>query len=155
QASLSGQASVGGGLGASPLKASLGVSGSVSKTWNAGDNQQTGTSLSQEVSHNQTESHSMDEILRGVKEGSYRDTNEGGQRMWETFSSSLDRAQQEQESARQQFKRAETYRDVATKAEENSVSINSNATQEFMEGLRHNKQSTRNLEQTMVNNPEQ
>ncbi|MFT3741096.1 MAG: conjugal transfer protein TraG N-terminal domain-containing protein [Gammaproteobacteria bacterium] len=154
QATIGAQAGVGGGIGISSLKASMGASGNISKTWNAGDNQQTGITHSTDISHNQSESHSVDEVLRGVKEGSYRATTEQGQRMLDSISNSLDHAQQEQELASQQFQKAVSYREVATKAEENSVSINSNATQEFMEQLRHDK-GAKQIEQLMVERPEE
>ena len=71
------------------------------------------------------------------------------------FPASLERAHQEQVSANSQFQQAQSYREVASVAQEKAESIDSNATQEFMGQLQHSGQSMRSIEQTMVNHPQQ
>lgn len=97
----------------------------------------------------------METALRGVSEGHYRANNEEGQRLLDGISTSLDRAHQEQQQASAQFQQAETYRKIASISEEEAATINSNATQEFMNSLQKDGQDLRKIEKTMVDHPEQ
>lgn len=134
---------------------SISAHGGVNKTWGNTETERQSFSHSDTFSQNTVNAHNVDNVLRGVAEGSYRSNNEEGQRLLENISTSLDRAHQEQTQAAAQFQQAETYRQVASVAEENAVNINSNATQEFMTHLQHSGRSMRDIEQTMVNHPEQ
>ncbi|HVV69615.1 MAG TPA: conjugal transfer protein TraG N-terminal domain-containing protein [Gammaproteobacteria bacterium] len=150
------QASVGAGLpGVSPVQASISASGGISESWAGTHAEQKSHSTSQELSHNASYSQNVDNVMRAVSEGSYRASTEQGERLLHNISLSLERAHQEQVSANSQFQQAQTYREVASVAEENMTTIDSNATQEFMGQLQHSGQSMRAIEQTMVNHPQQ
>lgn len=153
-AGVQGSLGVGGGIGASAsVSGNLGASANLAH----GMTQSEQNAYLQNEGSSQTtaHTHSVDTILRDVQEGNYRTSSEEGRRLVENISASLDRANQEQKQAAAQFQQAESYRRVATLAEENAVSINSNATQEFMGQLQHSGQSMRNIEQVMVNHPEE
>ncbi len=141
------------GIGTAPLK----VSGHVGyeKTWNQSDSEQNTYSHSQDSLHNSNESQNMDTVLRGVAEGSYRANTEEGKRILDSISTSLDRAHQEQQQASAQFQQSETYRKMANISEEESATINSNATQEFMNEIQKDGQGLRAIEKSMVDHPEQ
>jgi conjugal transfer mating pair stabilization protein TraG len=139
----------------SVLKASGSLQGGVEKTWNHTASEQNSYSQSQDSLHNANVSQNVDTVLRGVAEGSYRANSEEGKRILESISTSLDRAHQEQQQASAQFQQAETYRKMASISEEEAATINSNATQEFMNELQKEGQDLRSIEKSMVDHPEQ
>jgi len=97
----------------------------------------------------------MDVVLRAVKEGSFRATTDEGQRKLENISTSIDRAHQEQKIASNQFQQSQSYREVASMSRETADTINTNATQAFMEQLQHSGKNMREVEEIMVKHPEQ
>ena len=146
------------GIGTGPenlLKASGSVHGGYEKTWNQSNSEQNTDSSSHDALHNSNVSQNMDTVLRGVAEGSYRANTEEGKRILDSISTSLDHAHQEQQQASAQFQQAETYRKMSSISEEEATSINSNATQEFMNDLQKDGQDLRSVEKMMVDHPEQ
>src|SRR5262249_55738248 len=109
----------------------------------------------EELARNTSYAQSMDVVLRAVKEGSFRASTDEGQRMLENISTSIDRAHQEQEIASSQFQQAQSYREVASMSREAADTINTNATQAFMEQLQHSGKNMREVEEMMVRHPEQ
>ncbi len=146
------------GLG-TPSESVLKMSGSAhagyGKTWNQSDSEQQTYSHSQDSLQNSNVSQNVDTVLRGVAEGSYRANTEEGKRILDSISTSLDHAHQEQQQASAQFQEAETYRKMASISEEEGVTLNSNATQEFMNDLQKDGQDLRAIEKMMVDHPEQ
>lgn len=148
-------AQISGGISAGGIGGSVSANANVNWGHSLNQSEQHSYAQNEAFLHNTGHSRSVDTILRDVQEGNYRASTEEGQRLAENISASLDRAHQEQTQAAAQFQQAETYRQIASVAEENAVSINSNATQEFMTHLQHSGRSMRDIEQTMVNHPEQ
>ncbi len=143
-ATVGAQAGVGAGLpGVSPIKASISARGDISESWSGTHAEQKSHSTSQELNHNASYSQNVDSVMRAVSEGSYRASTEEGERVLHNISTSLERAHQEQVSANSQFQQAQSYREVASVAQEKAESIDSNATQEFMGQLQHSRQSMR------------
>lgn len=150
-AGISGQGSIGkkGGVG-------LSVGGDVGTKWSWNHHQ----SEQQSFSHVDNDTHTtgynqnLESVFRGVAEGHYRANTEEGQRILDSVSTSLDRAHQEQQQASAQFQQADTYRKTASISEEQAASINSNATQEFMNELQHKGHDLRSIEKIMSDHPE-
>ena len=146
------------GLGI-PSESVLKMSGSVhagyEKTWNQSDSEQQTYSHSQDSLENSNVSQNVDTVLRGVAEGSYRSNTEEGKRILDSISTSLDRAHQEQQQASAQFQEAETYRKMSSISEEEGMTLNTNATQEFMNNLIKDGQDLRSIEKMMVDHPDQ
>ncbi len=89
------------------------------------------------------------------REGHYRASTEEGQRLLDNITTSLDKAHQEQQQASAQFQQADTYRKMSNISEEQAATINSNATQEFMNDLQQKGHDTRSIEKTMVDHPQE
>ncbi len=134
--------------------ASVGANAGANWAHSLSQSEQRGYTQTESFQQNNAQTHNVESVLRDVQEGHYRASTEEGKRLVENISASLDRAHQEQTQAAAQFQQADTYRRAASIAEENAVSINSNATQEFMTHLQHSGKSMREIEQTMVNHPE-
>lgn len=80
-------------------------------------------------------SKNVDTVLRAAQEHSLRSNNEEGQRIINNMGTSFDRANSARQDMTNSFQQAESYREMASVAQENSVSINSNASQVFIEWL--------------------
>jgi conjugal transfer mating pair stabilization protein TraG len=144
------------GLGSKGV-ASVSASGDLSAKWSWSHNESEQRSFSQAESatHTTGDAHNVESVFRGVAEGHYRANTEEGQRILNSISSSLDRAHQEQQQASAQFQQADTYRKMANISEEQAETINSNATQEFMNSLQKDGHDLRSIEKTMVDHPEE
>jgi conjugal transfer mating pair stabilization protein TraG len=155
-AGLKGQASLGmkGAVGLVDGSVSAGGNVGVQWSWDHRDSDQQSFSQSESAMHNRGHSQSMDTALRAAAEGSYRANTEEGKRILDSISTSLDHAHQEQQQASAQFQQAETYRKMANISEEQAETINSNATQEFMNSLQKDGQDLRSIEKSMVDHPE-
>ena len=151
---VSGRLGLGLGAGAS-ASAGLSANASINLSHAHSEAEQRSYAQSEASLQNTGHARNVDTVLRDVQEGNYRTNTEEGRRLVENISASLDRAHQEQTQAAAQFQQTESYRQVASIAEENAVSINSNATQEFMTTMQHSGAGMRGIEQTMVNHPEQ
>jgi hypothetical protein len=155
-AGLNAHGQVGASIGVMGGTASASVGANAGANWahSLSQSEQRGYTQTESFQQNNSQNHNVEAVLRDVQEGHYRANTEEGKRLVENISASLDRAHQEQTQAAAQFQQADTYRRAASIAEENAVSINSNATQEFMTHLQHSGRSMREIEQTMVNHPE-
>ena len=148
---------IGAGLkGGTIVNASGSIGGSAGVNWSRKNSEsvQHSVSGSENFTQNTGYSQNVENVFRGVAEGHYRASTEEGQRILDSISTSLDRADQEQQQTSVQFQKAETYRKIASISEEQAASINANATQEFMNEIQK-EQSLRSIEKTMVNHPEQ
>jgi conjugal transfer mating pair stabilization protein TraG len=74
-------------------------------------------------------SSSVNTVQNAIHDQSLRTSNEAGDRLLNNIGSSLDNAQALRNEATSSFQQAQSYRESATLAEENSVNINSNASQ--------------------------
>lgn len=144
------------GLGAKGGVASLSASGDLGAKWSWSHNESEQRSFSQgeSATHTTGDAHNVESVFRGVAEGHYRANTEEGQRILNSISSSLDRAHQEQQQASAQFQQSDTYRKMTNISEEQAETINSNATQEFMNSLQKDGQDLRSIEKSMVDHPE-
>jgi conjugal transfer mating pair stabilization protein TraG len=124
-------------------------------SWTQTHSEQQSFSQAESDTHSTGDAHNMESVFRGVAEGHYRASTEEGQRILDNISTSLDRAHQEQQQASAQFQQADTYRKVASISEEQAASINSNATQEFMNDLQHKGYDLRSVEKIMVDHPQE
>ena len=97
----------------------------------------------------------VDTVLRGVAEGSYRANTEEGKRIMDSISTSLDHAPSRTTTSLCTISRGEFSRKMASISEEVRVTLNSNATQEFMNDLQKDGQDLRTIEKMMVDHPEQ
>ena len=123
----------------------LGVNGSVSA--NTGNNHQRNDSHTQQENalfskaqnylHNTDFSRTLDVALRGMQERSYRSQTEDGQRLIDHIGSSLDQAKQARQEMLSNYQKSESYHKAASLAEENALSINSNASQLFIEWMQN------------------
>ncbi len=156
-AGLKGQLGLGikGTLGVVEGSGSIGGNAGVQWSWDHRQSDQQSFSQSESAAHNTGYAENMDTALRAVAEGHYRANTEEGKRILDSISTSLDRAHQEQQQASAQFQQAETYRKIASISEEQSASINANATQEFMNEMQKSGQDLRSIEKMMVDHPEQ
>ncbi|MBS0349748.1 MAG: conjugal transfer protein TraG N-terminal domain-containing protein [Proteobacteria bacterium] len=156
-AGLKGQLGLGvkGTLGVVEGSGSIGGDAGVQWSWDHRKSDQESFSHSESAAHNTGYAENMDTALRAVSEGHYRANTEEGKRILDSISTSLDRAHQEQQQASAQFQQAETYRKIASISEEQSATINANATQEFMNEMQKNGQDLRSIEKMMVDHPEQ
>lgn len=80
-------------------------------------------------------SHNVDTAVRAMQEHSFRAGSESGQRLMDSMGSSLDQASSARQEMSSSLQQSESYRRTATLAEENSVSMNSNASQPFAEWM--------------------
>ena len=111
-------------------------------------------SAAQDFVQNTNFSQSVDTAVRGVQEHSYRTSNEEGQRLVDNVGSSFDRATQARHEMTSNLQQAQSYREAASFAEENAATINSNASQAFMNSMVDQPHaSTKEIEGMMVNNP--
>ncbi len=151
-AGVSGQGSIGkkGGTG-------LSIGGEIGAKWSWTQTHSEQQSFSQAESdtHSTGDAHNMESVFRGVAEGHYRASTEEGQRILDNISTSLDRTHQEQQQASAQFQQSDTYRKIASISEEQAASINTNATQEFMNDLQHKAHDLRSIEKIMVDHPQE
>jgi conjugal transfer mating pair stabilization protein TraG len=151
-AGISAQGSIGkkGGTG-------LSIGGDVGAkwSWNQNESEQRSFSQAESDTHTTGNAQNIESVFRGVAEGHYRASTEEGQRLLDNISASLDRAHQEQEQASAQFQQSDTYRKIASISEEQAASINSNATQEFINDLQQKGHDLRSIEKTMVDHPQE
>lgn len=110
-----------------------GIKGEADKTWTK-QHQELFSDAKQFV-HDTHFDKSVDTALRAVHDHSFRMGNEEGQRLVNNIGSSFDSAVQSRHDMSAQFQRAESYRDAASFAKENSVAINNTASQPFMDWM--------------------
>jgi hypothetical protein len=98
----------------------------------------------------------VDKAIRGVKESHYRVSDEQSKRLSESMGSSFDTATSLRHEMMASFHAAESYRRIASEAEENATSINSNANQAFMAWLQKKPglQHLGSIEKLMTHEPE-
>jgi len=110
----------------------------------------------QEYLHNTNFSQSVDIAVRGMQEHSYRTSSEEGQRLINNIGSSFDQASGARHEVMSNLQQSQSYRDMASYAQENATSINSNATQSFMNWLEKQPgtQHSGSIENMMVNDPQ-
>lgn len=80
-------------------------------------------------------SQSVDTVLRATQDHSLRSGSEEGQRVINNIGSSFDKATAARQDMSSNFQQAESYREMASVAQENAININSNASQPFLEWL--------------------
>jgi conjugal transfer mating pair stabilization protein TraG len=78
-------------------------------------------------------SQSVDTVQRAVHDHSLRSSTEQGQRVIENIGASYDKAESARHDMQQSYQEAKSYREIASLAQENAVSINSNFGQVFKE----------------------
>jgi hypothetical protein len=110
-------------------------------------------SAAQEFMRNTNFTASLNQAITGVQEHNFRTADETGQRLAQSVSSSFDQAEQARHEAMASYQESKAYRQVASYAEENATSINSNASQGFMNWMQHQGQSSAAIEDMMVNHP--
>jgi len=112
-------------------------------------------SAAQEVMRNTQFVENVDKAVRGVQEKSYRTSDEQGQRLAESVGSSFDRANQARHEMLANYQQSKSYREMASRAEENATSINSNANQAFMQWLQKQPelQHSGEVEKLMTQDP--
>lgn len=92
-------------------------------------------SAARDFVHNTQFSEHVDKAVRGVQEHHYRASDEQGQRLAQSVGSSFDLAHQARHEMMANCQQSQSYREMASHAEENAISINSNASQAFMQWL--------------------
>lgn len=94
-------------------------------------------------------STNMDAVERAVHDNSFRVSDENGQRLVNNTNASLDRAESARHDLSQSYQAAQSYREVASRAQEDSRSVNSNLSQPFLEWMTHQPGSNGNGNMTM------
>jgi conjugal transfer mating pair stabilization protein TraG len=109
----------------------------------------------QELARSTQFSENVDKAIRGVQEHHYRTGDEQGERLAKSIGSSFDTAHQARQEMVANYQHAQSYRQVASLAEENATSINSNANQTFMQWLAHQPelQHVSHIEKLMIQDP--
>jgi len=119
-------------------------------------------SSAQDYVHNTNFAHSVDTAVRATQEHSFRTGDENSQRLANSVSNSFDHSAQTRNEMGSQYQQSQNFKDMASYAEENSTSINSNANQVFMNWLKDQpspgstgkSMGMRSAEYMMTNEPE-
>lgn len=82
-------------------------------------------------------SATLDSAKRAAKELHFRDNNDQGNRIAQSFASSFDQGDNYRIEASNQLSRSESYSNLASTSSENAASINANYTNEFYQWMRH------------------
>jgi conjugal transfer mating pair stabilization protein TraG len=100
-------------------------------------------------------SENVDKAVRGVQEHHYRASDEQGQRLLESVGSSFDAAHHARHEMMANYQQSQSYREMASRTEENATSINSNASQAFMQWLQQQPelQHPGDIEKMMTHDP--
>lgn len=129
----------------------LGGKGEYDKSWTDEDRHL--FSAAREFMQNNSYSQTVDTAIKGVQDHRYSTNSEQGQRLMEGINNSIDQAAQARQEMSSSFQQAESYRAVASYAEDNATSINSNVNQAFMNFLKEQGLSSGEIENMMVNHP--
>ena len=138
---VGGSASVGGIPYASPYSGSASLSFGASATRSSTDT--ANTNLDKAYANAETfirdtgYSETVDSARRATQESNFRMSNEEGQRLANSMASSLDKAQQARQDMTSNLQKSESYRKTASFAQDNAVSINSDASQAFYEWVQN------------------
>lgn len=110
--------------------------------------------------NNSNFSNAVDQATRAAKDHSFRSNNEEGQRFGQSIASSFDQAEQARQDMQSQYQQSESFRNMASYAKDNSLSINANASQPFLDWMKnqsapgsHGPMGMDSVEYIMANRP--
>ncbi len=108
----------------------------------------------QDFIHSTQFSENVEIAVRGAKDYNYRTSDEKGHRLADNIGSSFDRAYQARHEMMANYQQAQSYREMASHAEENATSINSNASQAFVNWLQRQPELQHaSIEKMMTSDP--
>jgi len=96
-----------------------------------------------------------DTVLRAAHDHSLRSSNEQGQRLIDNMGTAYDKAQTARSEAVSSYNSAQSYREMASYAEDNAVTINTNGGQVLMQRLQAQGMTPTQIENLMTQHPEQ
>lgn len=119
------------------FSAGINATGGIKSEWDSvsSNNDSILFGKAQEFVQNENFSQNLESSLRAISEGSYRTNTEEGKRLADTVSTSYGEAQNSSQSMSANLQTSQSFREFASYSEDQSATIDRNATQDFVDWL--------------------